>query len=432
MGEGPLLLATFVLFIFTFIFFRLMSPSDSRSASAVLFIFVAIIGNPIIQGFSFSRDNPLGIGELNTIFSYLMLALAFMETLLQKRNRLFCTASRIILFGLFSLVTLFLAWVFSLIGSFQFSHFIPIAILFLVVWLRPVANDLRYLPYLARVCVVLLMTLALFKYQSPNWQFGTRNFGVDGPYYNALWDVFGLVERYRGPYQHPNALGMQLTLISCLLFLKKSIWNAPVVLMSFVLLALCASRTSFLALTLGLLFYVYLDVLRSKALDTFVLRTSEFTRKTGKYLWKKPILIILALIAVWQVFKFTVGDNYTLSGRTVFYAKVFNEYLASNVLIGRGPSVFNINGVENTIITLLSYYGILGIIAFLSCILPTFFTFQKTENHQKPFFGMIQLIFIIAGLGEYFLTGETADPGFAYVLILFMAGRTTLGLKEKS
>jgi hypothetical protein len=432
MSEGPLILSAFSLFIFTLFLFRLMAPSSTRSASAVLFIFIAIIGNPIIQGFNFSQDNPLGIGELNTIFSYLMLMFAFMEVLLQRKNSSLSRESKSILVGLFTLAILFLIWVFSLTGSFQFSQFIPITILCLIFWSRPVFTDLRYLPYLARVCVCLLVTLALFKYQSPNWQFGTRNFGVDGPYHNALWDVFGLIERYRGPYQHPNAFGMQITLISSLLFLKKSLWNAPVMFLSFVLLALCASRTSFLALTSGLLFYLYLNSLRSRVLDEFVLRTSEFTRKTGKYLWKKPILVIPALLLLWQIFTLTVGENYTLSGRTVSYATVFNDYLASNVLIGRGPSVFNINGVENTVITLLSYYGLLGLIAFLLCILPTFFTFRKIENHIKPFYRMIQLIFVLAGLGEYFLTGEAADPGFAYVLILFIAGRTAPILREKN
>lgn len=60
------------------------------------------------------------------------------------------------------------------------------------------------------------------------------------------------------------------------------------------------------------------------------------------------------------------GSNTTGTGRIENYRNTISA-IRSNLLLGQGPSIFSINSTENTILTLLSFYGLIGL-AFLVSI----------------------------------------------------------------
>ena len=416
------LFLVFLTLLSTFLY-RLQAQSGSRAAAAIFFIFLGTMGNPVIVGFRFSKNNGLGIGEINTIFTFIFLGFALFEVILASASKKWTKKEKQIFFGLFFICIMYLAWTFVVGGAFDFSDFILLTVLLLILRLRPNSSDLRYLPFLARTVIAILGLLALFKYQSPDYKFGLRDYGLSGPYHNFVWDLFGFTERYRGPYQHPNSLGMYVALLTAILFLKKSIWNFPTLLVSFFLLAISASRTSLISMTLGISSFFYVQMVQSKKLDSFTYRTSELSQKTGSFLWKRPLVLFPVITFVSFLTSLIIGNNLTFTGRTVSYREVLRESLNSNVLIGRGPAIFEVNGVENTLITLFSYYGILGLIALGFCVFPFFRMYRSTAQNDRKFFRMMQTMFLISGTGEFFLTGASVDPGFAYVLLALISSR---------
>jgi hypothetical protein len=91
------------------------------------------------------------------------------------------------------------------------------------------------------------MFCAIFRYQNPFFPYTEENFGIDGPYHNFVWDIFGITERFRGPYISPNVLGYNVVFILILSGVYKSKLTAATRLMGLIILLLSGSRISMTA-----------------------------------------------------------------------------------------------------------------------------------------------------------------------------------------
>jgi hypothetical protein len=192
--------------------------------------------------------------------------------------------------------------------------------------------------------------LAIFRYQNPYAPYTETFYGVDGPYYNFMWDIFNLTERLRGPYTTPNVLAYNVVFIVALSFCFKNKLTSLVSGMGIVIILLSGSRISLFAITALILFHLYLSPLRKKELNrTNVVKFRE-KKITGNRL---PVFIFTVLMLF--VIAGIIATDPTLHGRTTNYATVF-ERLSGKWVFGAGIDT----GAENTLITRLGAYGLLG------------------------------------------------------------------------
>jgi O-antigen ligase len=117
-----------------------------------------------------------------------------------------------------------------------------------------------------------------------------------------------------------------------------------------------------------------------------------------------------------------IGSNTTGTGRLENNLKIISE-IGDNLLLGQGPSLFSINSTENTILTLLSYYGLIGIALLLAIAFALTLKFIKTPRNERNSFHITFAVFIVAGTGESLLAGTSQDTGLFYFLILLALTR---------
>jgi hypothetical protein len=419
---GPLEISL-ILFFGVLFLYRIQAAPESRVATALVFICSAKFIVSVISGFSVSAATKLSFGELDTVFAYLMLAFAFFEVLLLKRVSYWNHSDLWVLGGLLGLGFLNLVWQRSFNIEFNPSDLLYVLSLLLFILLRPTRTDLRFLPYFGAVLILLIFITALTKYQNPMFPYSQIDYGLGGQYQNRVWGFFGLEERFRGPYYHPNQLGIQITFLSLLVLLKPTKFYLAILPVSFTLLFLASSRTSLLALTIGLFLRLYFDFAkREKANSPHV--GKDFS-KDNSYSRMTPRNFLAGLVVAGCIFMVTqriIGTNTTGTGRLENYRNSLSA-IRENLLLGQGPSLFSINSTENTYLTLLSYYGLIGLALLLAIVFATILSLMKTPRSERHSFHMTVAIFLVATAGESLLTGGSRDTGLFYFLVLLALTR---------
>ena len=392
-------------------------------ATALIFLCSSRFGASFINGFSISEATKLSIGQLDTVFAYLMLAFAFLEVLLLKRVSKWNSTDLWVLTGILGLGLLNLIWKMAFATGFTANSFLYVAVVLLFIALHPTRKDLKFLPYFGASVIFLVSVVALLKYQNPLFPYTGVDFGLGSPYQNRVWDFFGLEERFRGPYFHPNQLGIQITFLSMLALFKSSKFYLAFLPVSFTLLFLASSRTSIIALLSGLLLKLYFDATQNR-----VSSLAGIDRSMSKQPWyskldpKKFIFAGVSIFSLIMVVRQIVGTNTTGTGRLQNYVITLTA-IRENLLLGRGPSLFSIHSAENTILTVLSFYGLVGFSLLLVLVFSLTIKIRKIVRRDRSLVYVCLGIFGVASSGEALLYGSSSDIGLYYLLILLTLTR---------
>jgi O-antigen ligase len=138
-----------------------------------------------------------------------------------------------------------------------------------------------------------------------------------------------------------------------------------------------------------------------------------------------PRNILLGFVVSACIFMVTnriIGTNTTGTGRLENYRDTISG-IRENLLLGQGPSLFSINVTENTYLTLLSYYGLIGLALLLAIVFATTLSLMKTPRNERHSFHITVAIFLVASAGESLLTGGSRDTGLFYLLVLLALTR---------
>ena len=426
---GPLELSI-IIFLAALFLYRIQAAPESRVATALVFILSARFGASFVSGFSISESTKLSLGELDTIFAYLMLAFAFLEVLLLKHIRPWKSSDLWALVGLLGFGFLNLTWKLTFNGGIIANDLLYVLPILLFLSLRPQKTDLRFLPYFGALIIFMVLTTAMAKYQNPFFPYSQVEYGLGGQYQNRAWSFFGLEERFRGPYSHPNQLGVQITFLSLLVLLKPTKLYIAILPISFTLLLLASSRTSLLALTVGLLMRIYFDTAMAKKVRSSHMKQDLSKSHLRRRFTPRKILIgFTSICCVAVVARQILGSNTTGTGRIENYVNTIGS-IRGNLLLGNGPSIFSINSTENTILTLLSYYGVIGLAFLLAIAFALTLKFRQLPRNERYSFHITLAIFLVASSGEALLAGTSKDTGLFYLLILLALTRTEPSRKE--
>ena len=114
--------------------------------------------------------------------------------------------------------------------------------------------------------------------------------------------------------------------------------------------------------------------------------------------------------------------NLTLSGRTDGYTSTLAN-LNGHWLLGLGPSITTVNNVENTLLTLFSYFGVLGILIFGFCAVGMYSATKNSSGEWRSNSRAILATFLVAGLGESVMDTSITDVGISYILLSLCIAR---------
>jgi hypothetical protein len=396
--------------ILVYIFF--LSLRSKSTNLALFFLLSSKLMNPILDGFVFSQETKVFLGQLNTVTSYLLLALAVLELILSKKKDSWEISRVLVLMGMFVIGFSYVFWKIYAKSVFTASDFTFLATLIIFAFLRPNLSSLKYLPKLSFCLILILFVCALYRYQNPYFPYFQEEFGIEGPYYNFMWDVFGTTERFRGPYISPNHLGFNVVLICILSSVSKSKSRVLTLGMGFVILLLSGSRISLLAFTAHILYTGVKGNQSGRRKKNPVSQDHE-----GKSTNRRSFFFVRILPIIGIGFAGLIIDP-TLNGRTGNYSQVL-EQLRGNYIFGNGPTIRgSVNSAENTYITLFSYYGIVGLIAIGLLFYGIAMTYKKSTFTTNALLAGILIPLVITSLGEFILVGGAYDIGLLYILLI--------------
>lgn len=419
---GPLELSL-ILFFAVLLLYRIQAKPESRAATALVFIFSAQFGSLFVNGFPISGATKLSFGELNTVFAYLMLACAFLEVLLLKGVTKWKSLDLFILLGLLGLGILNLAWKLAFNTGFRPNDLLYVLPVLLVLSLRPKKADLRFLAHFGTAMIILVLITALAKYQNPLFPYYQTDYGLGGQYQNRLWGFLGWEERFRGPYSHPNQLGIQITFLSLLVLLKPTKLYLAILPISFTLLFLASSRTSIFALTLALLLRIYFEFATDSKLRASHTELDFSKGVSSRRLTLKKIFLGLSITFGAAVIGLQILGSTTSGASRLDNNRLLISSIRENLLLGSGPSLFSINSTENTILTLLSYYGLFGLIFLLSTTFAFTLKLKKLSHSERGSFFITFFTYLVASTGEATLSGDSKDSGLYYLIVLLLVTR---------
>jgi len=403
----PILMAVYVMLT------SIRKPSTNLAFNLII---ISKLLNPILDGFAFSRDTKLFIGQLNTATTYLLLTIAIYEVILNKEKLNWNVSESYVLMGLFIIGFGFIFWKIYSVQSLRSSDLTYLLTLILFTILRPTKSCFKYLPAISFFLMFITFLCAAFQYQNPYFPYFQTDFGVNGPYHNFMWDIFGMSERFRGPYITPNILGYNIVILCILTGTTKSKFRIPAIFMALIILLLSGSKISLFA------FFIHI-----------MIRTSNFTYdKLKKSInsdsenYKKNIPSEYSNHIIYLVVFFLSAAGYlsdpTLNGRTNNYNNLLQN-LNGHYFLGNGPAfASSVYSTENTFLTLLAYYGILGAISIILIILGVIQIFKRSAEKDRKFILSLLLPFLVTSMGEFILVGSTYDVGLIY-LIVYLASR---------
>jgi hypothetical protein len=394
-----------ILFIVVYLFS--LRLREKAANYALMFILASKLLNQIVGGFTFSANFGSVFGEVNTVLTYLLLALAFSEAFFFKGEFRWPKSNHYVFIGLYVLGVGYISWAFYTGLDNGMNNFAFLLSLSLFIYSKPVKEDLRLGPILAFLLITILLLCAILRYQNPYFPYYQTDYGVDGPYHNFLWEVFGFTERFRGPYIHPNHLGFNVVFIAVLSTSYKSRLTHLTLLMSFMLLLLCGSRTSIFAFSLLIILKYFILTKRIVQTDRKWLESTKiFNRRTS-------IFLAAFVISLSVIIQNILAAEPTLNGRTNNYMIVFNN-LKGNYLLGAGVP----NAAESTVVTILGEYGTLGLLSMILIISGLSKHFAALPNKFKIQVFPVAITFFAASFGESLLDGGTYDIGLLYMFII--------------
>jgi O-antigen ligase len=98
-----------------------------------------------------------------------------------------------------------------------------------------------------------------------------------------------------------------------------------------------------------------------------------------------------------------------------------------------GPSIFSVNNTENTVLTILSFYGFTGLALVLTLIFALILKFRKIPRNERYSFKFTLAVFLVASAGEGLLAGTSRDTGLFYLIVLLtLTRRYTKGEAKSS
>ena len=385
--------------------FRLRGSVHSRPAFALFFIVSGQINNILIQGITVINV-PTPLGQMNAFITWLELSLGGLEALLYVRTLGFksnrksqATLQWLLLFNIANIYALV-----SNHGTLIFSDFFMFLSTFVILKTRPTRTDLTLTLHYLTFVIVVNFFCVFQKIRSPDYPFNTLPSYHLPPYRNFTWSIFGIDERYRGPFQHPNATGAYLALIAIFFLCSRRRYFYFWIFPTFTLLLLSSSRTSEIVV---ILFIV-------------VTMTLNFTNPGGKY--EKFRGLVFGAIVIFLIFLIPKLD-WTGTGRTSIFQRGIRNWLNSPIF-GQGRPEISLL-VENSFISTLLISGSIGGIFFILIFVNIFGAIRDATKQIK-----YELTALVAGflfginLEATFL--GTYDVGALYIILI-----TTI-LTEKS
>jgi len=374
----------------------------------ICFLLAARLLQLIVGGFEFSERLGSVFGNANTVISFLMLSCAIVETIFFGKKSNWARGEYLIFFGLYVIGIQFLLWKIFLGKNLVISDFVYLAMLTVFIIMKPNIDYLHHIFKVSFLLISILFILAIFRYQNPYALYTETFYGVDGPYYNFMWDIFGLTERLRGPYTTPNVLAYNVVFIVALSFCFKNRLTMLVSGMGIVIILLSGSRISLFAISVLILADLYLSPLRKREFNRANVVESRAKKIAGN---RVPVSIFTFLLLF--VIAAIISKDPTLHGRTTNYGTVF-ERLNGNWVFGAGIDT----GAENTLITLAGAYGLLGVMSIVFISAGMIIHFRKQPSSIKLRIYPLLFSFVIALMGESLLNGGPFDIGLLYIFVI--------------
>jgi hypothetical protein len=410
-GIAALIIPTLMAVYFMLTFLR--KPSVNL---AFVLIVLSKLLNPIFDGFAFSRDTKLFIGQLNTVSTYFLLAFSVYEVIISKKKQNWNRSDAYILTGLFIIGFAFIFWKFYSFNNVGSSDITYLIVLVLFTMLRPNKSCFNFLPAVSFFLISIVFLCAVFRYQNPYFPYYQTDFGATGPYHNFMWDIFGISERFRGPYISPNILGYNIVILCILTGTTKSVIRIPGILMSLIVLLLSGSKISLFAFFI----HIVIRAFNTKRFKLIKFNNLDSNKNTNKIHSRNSNLFIYLGVFVLIVVGYL--SDPTLNGRTNNY-KILLQSLNGHYFFGNGPSfVGSTKSAENTFVTLLGYYGLVGAISIIMIVLGVIEIFMRAAREERKLILSLLLPLLIATSGESILVGGAYDIGVIY-LFVYLASR---------
>ncbi len=377
--------------------FRLRGSVHTRPAYSLLFIIAGQLNNILIQGIP-GINIPTPLGQMNAFVTWILLSLGALEALLYRRTLTFDSNYRshnaLVFLALFNIANIYA--ISSNGGNIIYSDFFLFLSVFVILLTRPTRADLKLTLHYMSFVVIVNFYCVFAKIRSPSYPFNSLPSYSLPPYRNFTWEIFGIEERYRGPFQHPNAAGAYLALIAIFFLCSKQKYFYYWLFPTFVLLLLCASRTSQIVVILFILI-------------KFILMNSNPGTRFSKYRSMLISSIICGLVFI--------GPNldWTGTGRLAIFQRGIRRWF-DNPVFGHGRPEQGLI-VENSFISTLLISGSIGGMCFIVILVNIVGAIRREQGQAKA-----ELIALVTG----FLFGTsleatflgTYDAGALYVILL--------------
>ena len=371
---------------------RASAPRGIRLTWSVGWLGLGVAGNIILYGYAPTQIST-SLGDLNAVWTWGCVVLALIEGFLAvERNRLGKQATKFLLAYFFFYLLILLAAFFSGL-ELTLSSLYLIAFFMLILFLGPKNENLDGLRFVGLISMFFIYYLLLTDYNPMQYStLGKPIAGMSAPEYrNFVWDIFGLQDRFHGPFSHPNQLGMYSAFFSTALATSEKRWYRFFSL-GFVILTFCAaSRTSMIVALIGQL----------------LLQSYKIWGKSMKK--QKRFYGYFLLFGVGSVL--FVGFQFG-SGRSSLFLESFKKY-PIEVIFGT-PSFT----IENSFLINLFQLGLIGfLLVFYLHFIPLKIFWNS--NLRAAGIGIVFTIqLIIASSSEAVVYGSILNPGSLYLLIL--------------
>lgn len=339
----------FFILMFAWISIRANASDESRTNVGTCLVVISNLALPIIDGIpTISVKTPIGKSE--AVFFWLMVSLAILEIALRQSRSPLDIHFKKLINSIITFWALGFIYAFYVQLDFRPSFFyIPVCFIIIAI-LSPNYKCIKSICWSMSITISILALLYITKFE---FTMETNNYVVKEfvstdqlEYKNEFWAIFGIYERYSGPFSHPNQMGTYLSLMLVVLVGAKKRRFIPFILLGTLLLFLTSSRGSILATLIAWLIILILDFRR--------LFQKKYTLSLSKVVSIPITFIALSLIYV-------IYYKLTLTGRT----EIWSQYLTlwrETPVFGKGVAL---KSVENSFIYTLASLGLIGIFLML-------------------------------------------------------------------